>query len=116
MFEYLTSEEVSKLTTQSLETFVTLYFENKDKTLLDKIKQINAKIVNRNNAENLWRDLTIYYFNLPLPYYLGSEEVFLYFYHYRQEITEFLTSAKLNQATMEYLQEYAADADKQMLA
>lgn len=116
MFDYLTSVELADMTEHSLENFVVLYFKEKEINLVGKINIAEEKIAARDKAENLWRDLTIHYFGLPQPYYLGSEEVFLYFYEHKHEIADFLKSTALDDAKLEAIHICALDPNKQMLA
>lgn len=117
MFDYLTPEELSGIQLPSLENFVELYFKDKDETLTAKIEQALQNIEARKLDENLWRDLTIHYFGLPQPYYLGSKNVFQYFYQYKQEIKDFLASTSLgDEVKMAEINQCALDPEKQMLA
>lgn len=116
MFDYLTSEELSDITEYSLENFVNRYFKEKEPELRKRITDAQEKIISRNKSENLWRDLSIHYFGLPQPYYLGSEEVFLYFYGHKQKIADFLKSTALDEPKMEAIHHCAIDSNKSMLA
>jgi len=96
MFSYLSLDDQSTLLQLNLESFINELNSNEEGSVKKLFDSANTELQKIASNDNFWRDLTIHFFQLPQPYYLGSEASFCYFYSVKDKIKDFYDLKDIN--------------------